>query len=169
MNIKKFENYMSREEMCQSICRCGYNMSELEECSNQELEEMCRNEEEENNSHNHNMTQEAKGEKWIQDAIKNPGALKKSMGKKEGDKQKKAALNIYLQVLNLLNTRNIQNVYNYTGNASDDGYLSDPSGQQATNSNVSPQGFTDQYRIFLNSPGNYSRPRTIRIGVMLDF
>jgi hypothetical protein len=90
-------------------------------------------------------------------------------GKKEGDKQKKAALNIYLQVLNLLNTRNIQNVYNYTGNASDDGYLSDPSGQQATNSNVSPQGFTDQYRIFLNSPGNYSRPRTIRIGVMLDF
>ena len=85
MNIKKFENYMSREEMCQSLCRCGYNMSELEECSNQELEEMCRNEEEENNSHNHNMTQEAKGEKWIKDAIKKPGSLRKSLKKKEGE------------------------------------------------------------------------------------
>ena len=90
-------------------------------------------------------------------------------GKKEGDKQKKVNLNIYLQVLNLLNTRNIQNVYNYTGNASDDGYLNTAAGQQATNSNVSPQGFTDQYKIYLNSPGNYSRPRTIRIGVLLDF
>lgn len=90
-------------------------------------------------------------------------------GKKEGDKQKKAALNIYLQILNLLNTRNIQNVYNYTGNADDDGYLNTAIGQLATNSNVSPQGFTDQYNIYLNSPGNYSRPRTIRIGVMLDF
>ena len=47
--IKKFENYMSREEMCSTLCRCGYTMSELDECSNHELEEMCRNEEEENN------------------------------------------------------------------------------------------------------------------------
>ena len=35
--IKRFESYMSREEMCNVLCRCGYNMSELEECSNQEL------------------------------------------------------------------------------------------------------------------------------------
>ncbi len=90
-------------------------------------------------------------------------------GKKEGDKKKTAALNIYLQVLNLLNTRNIQSVYNYTGNADDDGYLNTGIGQQAANSNVSPQGFQDQYAIYLNNPGNYSRPRTIRIGVMLDF
>lgn len=90
-------------------------------------------------------------------------------GKKDSDKKKTAALNIYLQVLNLLNTKNILNVYNYTGNAEDDGYLNTSIGQQATNSNVSPQGFTDQYNIYINKPGNYSRPRTIRIGVMLDF
>ncbi len=40
--IKKFENYMSREEMCQALCRNGYEMQELEDCSNQELENMCR-------------------------------------------------------------------------------------------------------------------------------
>ena len=68
--IKRFESYMSREEMCNVLCRCGYNMSELEECSNQELEEMCRaTEEEDNHLNNNTMTQEKKGEKWIKDAI----------------------------------------------------------------------------------------------------
>ena len=60
--IKKFENYMSREEMCGRLCRCGYNMNELEKCSNQELEEMysAENEEENNNTHAHAMTHESK-------------------------------------------------------------------------------------------------------------
>lgn len=40
--IKKFESYTSREEMCQVLCRNGYEMNELEKCSNEELEEMCR-------------------------------------------------------------------------------------------------------------------------------
>ena len=39
--IKKFESYTSREEMCQVLCRNGYEMNELEKCSNEELEEMC--------------------------------------------------------------------------------------------------------------------------------
>lgn len=89
--------------------------------------------------------------------------------KKEGEKQKTANLNIYVAVLNLFNTRNILNVYGFTGNPDDDGYLNSAIGQQAVNSNFSPQGYTDQYNIFINSPFNYSRPRTIRIGVQLDF
>jgi len=40
--IKKFESYTSREEMCQVLCKNGYEMNELEKCSNEELEEMCR-------------------------------------------------------------------------------------------------------------------------------
>jgi hypothetical protein len=82
--IKKFENYMSREEMCRVLCRNGYEMHELEECSNQELDEMCRNcnnQEEENDE-----AYEAKSEKWIQDAIKRPGALRKKLGKKGEEK-----------------------------------------------------------------------------------
>ncbi len=90
-------------------------------------------------------------------------------GKKESDSRKTANLNIYLQVLNLLNTRNILGVYNYTGNPDDDGYLASPQGQTFTRSNANPVAFTDQYNIYINNPGNYARPRTIRIGVLLDF
>ena len=98
--IKRFESYMSREEMCNVLCRCGYNMSELEECSNQELEEMCRaTEEEDNHLNNSTMTQEKKGEKWIKDAIKKPGSLRKSMGKKEGEKISKNEIDSELQAL----------------------------------------------------------------------
>jgi hypothetical protein len=46
-----------------------------------------------------NSFNEAKGEKWIQDAIKNPGALKKSMGKKEGEKISKSEINAELNKL----------------------------------------------------------------------
>jgi len=99
--IKKFESYMSREEMCDVLCKCGYNMSELEVCSTQELEEMCRAAESEGDNHlnNNNMTQEKKGEKWIKDAIKKPGSLRKSLGKKEGEKISKNEIDSELQAL----------------------------------------------------------------------
>jgi hypothetical protein len=102
--IKKFENYMSREEMCDVLCRNGYTMSELENCPTQELEAMCRGVEDHNmdNAHNQNSnasTNEAKSEKWIQKAIKNPGALKKSMGKKDEDKISKKEIDSELAAL----------------------------------------------------------------------
>ena len=90
-------------------------------------------------------------------------------GKKDSDKKKTANLNIYVQVLNLLNTRNILKVYNYTGNPEDDGYLVSTLGQTTVNTAASPTGFTDQYNIYSNRASNYARPRTIRIGVLLDF
>ena len=42
--IKTFENHnseMSREEMCDMLCSMGYEMNELEVCSDSELAEMC--------------------------------------------------------------------------------------------------------------------------------
>ena len=93
-----------------------------------------------------------------------------SWGKKDGENKKTANLNIYLQVLNLLNTKNILRVYNYTGNPDDDGYLNSSQGQVNINKDPSTvTSFTDQYNIFINNPNNYARPRTIRIGVLLDF
>jgi len=100
--LKKFESYMSREEMCNILCRCGYNMSELKDCSNNELEEMCRateGEKEDNHLHNNAMTQEKKNEKWIKDAIKKPGSLRKSLGKKEEEKISKEEIDSELQAL----------------------------------------------------------------------
>lgn len=88
-HIKKFESHndsMSREEMCDYLCKCGYEMEELEACPNHELEEMCRMAQEESS------TNEAKKEKWIQSAIKRPGALRKKMGKGEEEKLTKAEI-----------------------------------------------------------------------------
>jgi transposase len=84
--IKKFENYKSREEMCDYLCNvCGYDMSELEGMSDAQIEEICGEKEAE-------MTSEARGEKWIQDAIKRPGALRKNMGKRSEEKISKSEI-----------------------------------------------------------------------------
>ena len=44
--IKRFESHeegMSREEMCDMLCSMGYEMNELEVCSDSELADICRN------------------------------------------------------------------------------------------------------------------------------
>lgn len=90
-------------------------------------------------------------------------------GKKEGEDKKYANLNIYLQVLNLLNTKNIINVYRATGSANDDGYLASPQGQLALANQTNVQSFVDLYNIKMNDPSYYSRPRVIRLGILIDF
>lgn len=84
--IKKFESYKSREEMCDYLCNvCGCDMTELDGKSDSELQEMC-------NELEPKMTSEAKGEKWIQDAIKRPGSLRSKMGKKGEEKISKTEI-----------------------------------------------------------------------------
>jgi len=85
------------------------------------------------------------------------------------DKQKNANLNVYLQVLNLLNTRNILGVYNYTGAADDDGYLTSTQAQAALALANSAAAFSDMYSIRVNNPYNYGQPRQIRIGALFEF
>lgn len=92
-----------------------------------------------------------------------------TFGKGEGDKKKMANLNVYLQVLNVLNTKNIINIYSYTGNPNDDGFLADATSQNAINGQINPQSFRDLYSIKVNNPSNYSRPRVIRLGLQFDF
>jgi len=86
-----------------------------------------------------------------------------------GDNQKRTYMNVYFQVLNLLNTKNVVNVYPYTGNADDDGYLSAPEWQRQINSQIDPQSFYDLYSVFVDSPFNYSAPRQIRLGLIFNF
>ncbi len=92
-----------------------------------------------------------------------------TFGKKDSDNQRKANLNVYLQVLNVLNQKNILGVYNFTGLPDDDGFLSSPIAQSTIQLTNSPAAFVDQYRIFINRPFNYSLPRQIRLGIQLDF
>jgi hypothetical protein len=94
-HLKTFESFgmgMSKEQMCQFLCQCGYDMAELEECPMEELHALCQ------------MCQEQgmemkESEKWISDAIKRPGALRKKMGKKEGEKISTAEIDAELAKL----------------------------------------------------------------------
>jgi hypothetical protein len=83
-------------------------------------------------------------------------------------------LNVYLQVLNLLNTKNVINVHNYTGSPDDDGYLSSALGineinQKYNQGSAYATAFIDQYNAKLNDGRYYSLPRQIRIGLQFDF
>jgi len=89
-------------------------------------------------------------------------------GRKEG-KAPSAFLNVYLQVLNIFDAKNIMGVYAATGNPDDDGYLAAAEYQNLINTQLDPQAFRDLYSIRINSPGNYSSPRQIRIGLSLNF
>jgi len=89
------------------------------------------------------------------------------MGK--GEKQRQAYFNVYFRINNLLNSKNIMNVYSYTGNPEDDGYLSAPEWQKQISEQLDPQAYTDLYSIAVNRPWHYSSPRTIRLGVIFNF
>lgn len=90
-------------------------------------------------------------------------------GDKEGNEKKHANLNIYLQVLNVLNTKNIIKVYKATGNPDDDGYLASADAASDIAAKTNPEAFQDLYYVRINNPNNYQRPRVIRLGLLLDF
>jgi outer membrane receptor protein involved in Fe transport len=90
-------------------------------------------------------------------------------GAKEGKKGHDFFINVYLQILNLLNSKNIMNVYSATGNPNDDGYLSAPEWQREINEQLDPQAFRQMYELYVNSGGNYSTPRQIRLGLSFNF
>jgi outer membrane receptor protein involved in Fe transport len=84
---------------------------------------------------------------------------------------------VYVYVQNLLNTKNVINVYRRSGNAFDDGFLSNPdlSGPIVASNG---QGYVDLYRSinlvngrhYRNTTGNnlYGTPRQIRFGLRLE-
>ncbi len=82
---------------------------------------------------------------------------------------KKLNMNAYVQVLNLLNARNVNNVYRATGNPDDDGYLNSPIGDVFVNSQISPGTFSDYYMMKLWNPTNWQLPRRIRLGLRVNF
>jgi hypothetical protein len=98
-----------------------------------------------------------------------------TFGKADADGNKKTTnLNIYFQILNLFNTKNVINVHNYTGSPTDDGYLSSYIGINEINNkysqgNAFATAFLDQYRAKLNDGTYYSLPRQFRIGLQFDF
>ena len=87
---------------------------------------------------------------------------------KEG-KKKSSVMNVYIRVTNLLNQQNILNVYRATGNWDDDGYLAAAGSQITIQNQTDEQSFREYYAMKVQNPYNISSPRTIRLGVKLDF
>jgi hypothetical protein len=91
-------------------------------------------------------------------------------------------MEVYASILNLLNTKSILNVYQYTGSAQDDGWLSNPlstSFKAIPNYEAFYKAVNQENRwAYMNltrfggagfqSNDLYSPPRQIRVGFKLD-
>ena len=85
------------------------------------------------------------------------------------EKKKSANLNVYLLVNNLFNFTNVLDIYRATGNADDDGYLNAAQYQAQIQSQRDAEAFTNYYLMKMDDPFNFGIPRTIRLGIKLDF
>jgi len=83
--------------------------------------------------------------------------------------KKSSNLNVYLQVQNLLDAKNIISVYRATGNAEDDGYLTDAASQNAIGAQDNEEAFRYLYSLAVVNPDYFSLPRMWRAGLSLDF
>ncbi len=78
----------------------------------------------------------------------------------------------YLWVRNLLNRKNVYNVYESTGRGNSTAWLETPSGQDFLNSStVSHTGLSkeDEYILKENNPQNYGIPRMLLFGIRMSF
>ncbi len=82
-------------------------------------------------------------------------------------------INVYLRVANLLNRKNVVNVYPVTGSPTDDGFLAGGDGRNVLEGYAAEgrnlQGYQDSYSFVLLDPNNYSQPRRIFLGAMFAF
>ena len=81
--------------------------------------------------------------------------------------------NVYLRVFNLLDRRNVINVYPVTGSPEDDGFLASSNGldklEQIENSAREVDAYLASYQWALLDPDFYSLPRRLFIGAIFDF
>ncbi len=96
--------------------------------------------------------------------------MKKQADAPAGIKPKRPLfLKAIFQVNNLFNTRDVLDVYGYTGRPDDNGYLTSSYGRQFVPQQVSPQSYTDMYRINMNDPGHYNYARTMSLALEFNF
>lgn len=84
--------------------------------------------------------------------------------------KRNTALRTAITVKNILDLRNVIGVFGVTGNATDNGYLTDPETQATINATLDPASFRDVYSVYLrNNVWNYSNPRTIMLTLSYNF
>ena len=83
--------------------------------------------------------------------------------------KKSSYVNVYVQVQNLFNAKNIISVYRATGNAGDDGYLTYEGAQNTIAAKNNEDSYRNLYSLAVNNPSHYSLPRMWRAGLSLNF
>jgi hypothetical protein len=87
--------------------------------------------------------------------------------------EKKLWFNAYLRVQNVFNIQNVIDVYKYSGDPKNDGFLQSSFGKDRIRTvNISGrdvQSFLDAYSWRLLNPANYTLPRRIYVGMIMDF
>ncbi|MBP5396313.1 MAG: carboxypeptidase regulatory-like domain-containing protein [Bacteroidales bacterium] len=91
--------------------------------------------------------------------------MKKTEDKRE---QKIASLQAYLDISNIFNFSNITSVYRYTGNASDDGFLTAEEFQSYISQQTCPESYIDYYTYAMTA-GRLGSARVITLGAMFNF
>ncbi len=84
------------------------------------------------------------------------------------DAKKPLYLNVYVRSQNVLNTKNVVQVFGYTQSATDDGWLASPDAEIDINS-INPEAYTYLYRLRLEKSAHFGLPRRIRLGAVLTF
>jgi len=83
--------------------------------------------------------------------------------------KKSSHVNVYVQVQNLFDAKNIISVYRATGNPEDDGYLTSSAAQNSIEAQNDADAFRYLYSLAVNNPSHYSLPRMWRAGLSLQF
>lgn len=84
-------------------------------------------------------------------------------------------INIFVWVKNLLNTKNVVNVFGTSGDATDDGYLASPEGSAKYESYKLTKGletaelYKQLYLASIYNSDNFGTPRQIGLGIRLDY
>lgn len=98
---------------------------------------------------------------------------KKPQDEVTADTRKAINMEVFVQIKNVLNAKNVIGVYSFTGMADDDGFLASKLGQQKldeiANAQGSSQPFVDMYNAKLLNPSNFIQPRRAILGVKMNF
>ncbi len=79
-------------------------------------------------------------------------------------------LNIYARITNVLNIKNVAGLFGVTGDADDNGFLTDPETQTYIANQLDPNSYRDYYTMSLNNNYyNYTNPRMVNLGVSYTF